>query len=203
MSFGNAITLSLVMAFWALLPGPGLAVVLARTLTSGTKAGGAVIAGLILADLIFLAIAFLGLIAIASALGPFFEAIKYAGGAYLIWRGIQTFRQASKPPETLQTSVRDTKRDVGLGLLVTLGNPKAILFFGAILPTFVDMTAIAIGNFIAVSAIVIGVSSLVYGSYMVLAISTRQFIGPQCLTKRLNQAVGTMLIGSGITIVAR
>lgn len=203
MTLGSVITLSLVMAFWALLPGPGLAVVLARTLTSGTKAGCAVVAGLILADLIFLAIAFLGLIAIASALGPFFEAVKYAGGAYLIWRGIQTFRHASKPPEAPQNSVRGTNRDVGLGLLVTLGNPKAILFFSAMLPAFVDMASITIGNFFTISAIVIGVSGLVYGGYMVLALCTRQFIGSRRLTRRLNQIVGTVLIGSGMTIVAR
>jgi threonine/homoserine/homoserine lactone efflux protein len=74
------------MILWTALPGPGLAIVVSRAFGSGRKAGFAVITGLVLADILFLGIAFIGLLAIAAAMGPAFQIVKYAGAAYLIWR---------------------------------------------------------------------------------------------------------------------
>ncbi|MEC8369699.1 MAG: LysE family transporter, partial [Pseudomonadota bacterium] len=75
------------MAFWTVLPGPGLALVVSRALGAGRRAGFAVITGLVLAVVVFLGIAFVGLLAIAAAMGPMFLVVKYVGAAYLIWRG--------------------------------------------------------------------------------------------------------------------
>ena len=69
------------MFVWATLPGPGLAVVVSRTLGAGPKAGFAVVTGLVIADFIFLGIAFIGLLAIATTMGPMFQIVKYAGAA--------------------------------------------------------------------------------------------------------------------------
>ena len=74
------------MILWTALPGPGLAIVVSRAFGSGRKVGFAVITGLVLGDILFLGIAFNGLLAIAAAMGPAFQIVKYAGAAYLIWR---------------------------------------------------------------------------------------------------------------------
>ena len=65
--------------------------VISRALGSGPKAGLAVVTGLVAADLVFLGIAFVGLLAIATTMGPMFQIVKYAGAAYLIWRGYRAF----------------------------------------------------------------------------------------------------------------
>ena len=65
----------------AVSPGPGLAAILSRTLGGGMPSGFAVTAGLVIGDAIFLCIAMVGLSAIASAMGPMFQIVKYAGAA--------------------------------------------------------------------------------------------------------------------------
>ena len=94
-------------------------------------------------------------------------------------------------------------RDIGLGLLVTLGNPKAILFYGALLPAFFDMTTIGFADFLVLTGIVVGISALVYGGYMILADRTRRLMASTKTVKRVEQATGAILIGAGIAVATR
>ena len=159
--------------------------------------------GLVVGDFIFLGVAMAGLSAIAAAIGPLFQVVKYAGAAYLIWLGYRAFRAASKPIEIEVRKGTALWRDVGLGLLVTVGNPKPILFYGALLPTLLDIRSIGLSDYLVMSGVVIGISYAVYGGYMLLLERTRRFLISERATKRLNQATGTMLIGSGILVATR
>jgi len=194
---------AIAMFLWTTLPGPGLAVVVSRSLGSGPRAGFAVITGLVIADFIFLGIAFIGLLAIATTMGPMFQIVKYAGAAYLIWRGYRALVEADDPAVVQAEASSALMRDIGLGLLATLGNPKAILFFGAILPTFVDMTTVGVVDFLVLAGIVAGISYLVYGGCIVLADRTRRLMASTKVAKRLKQATGMLLIGSGIVVATR
>lgn len=191
------------MLLLSLSPGAGLAAILSRALGSGLGAGLAVTTGLIVGDFIFMGIAIIGLSAVAAAMGPMFQIVKYAGAAYLVWLGYQTLIAAANPiiVEARPTVAR--WRDVGLGLLVTLGNPKPILFYSALIPTFLDMTKIGFGDFLVLAGIVVVVSYLVYGGYMILADRTRRIMASARAVKHLNQASGAMLIGSGIVVASR
>ncbi len=199
----SAVAFAVAMLLWAALPGPGLAAVVSRALVSGLRAGFAVIAGLVAADFIFLGVAVLGLSVIATAMGPMFQVVKYAGGAYLVWRGYRIFVAAGAPPAAEAEAGSAIWRDSGLGLLITLGNPKAILFFGALLPAFVDMTAVGFGDFLVLAGIVAGASCLVYGGYMALADRARRLLSSAKAFRRLRQASGAVLIGSGIAVATR
>ena len=203
MTIEYAVAFAIAMFLWTLLPGPGLAVVVSRALGSGPRAGFAVITGLVMADLIFLGIAFVGLLAIATVMGPMFQVVKYVGAAYLIWRGYRALVEANDPAVLQAEAGGVLLRDIGLGLLATLGNPKAILFFGAILPTFVDMTRVGIADFLVLAGIVAGISYLVYGGCIVLADRARRVLTATKAAKRLKQATGMLLIGSGIVIATR
>ncbi len=203
MTLEYAVAFAIAMFLWAILPGPGLAAVVSRALGSGPKAGIAVIAGLIVADVIFMGIAIVGLLAIATAMGPLFQFVKYAGAAYLVWRGYRAFVGAERPMTVEARASGVLWRDIGLGLLVTLGNPKAILFYGALLPAFLDMTKIGFADFLVLTGIVVGISSLVYGGYMILADRTRRLMASTKAAKRLKQATGTILIGAGIVVATR
>jgi threonine/homoserine/homoserine lactone efflux protein len=90
-----------------------------------------------------------------------------------------------------------------MGLLVTLGNPKPILFYSALLPTFLDVTAIGIGDFLLLGAVVVVVSFTVYGGYMVLAERSRRMLASTAMVRRLNQATGAVLVGSGLVVASR
>jgi threonine/homoserine/homoserine lactone efflux protein len=191
------------MTLLSLSPGPGLAAILSRTWTSGLGAGFAVTAGLVVGDFLFLGIAAIGLTAIATTLGPLFQIVKYAGALYLIWLGVKLILAASKPLIVEASPPVHPGRDVGMGLLVTLGNPKPILFYSALLPTFLDVTAIGIGDFLLLGAVVVAVSFTVYGGYMVLADRSRRMLASTAVVRRLNQATGAVLVGSGIVVASR
>ena len=191
------------MTLLSLSPGPGLAAILSRTWTSGLGAGFAVTAGLVVGDFLFLGIAAIGLTAIATTLGPLFQIVKYAGALYLIWLGVKLILAASKPLTVEASPPVHPGRDVGMGLLVTLGNPKPILFYSALLPTFLDVTAIGIGDFLLLGAVVVAVSFTVYGGYMVLADRSRRMLASTAVVRRLNQATGAVLVGSGIVVASR
>ncbi len=191
------------MTLLSLSPGPGLAAILSRTRTSGLGAGFAVTAGLVVGDFLFLGIAAIGLTALATTLGPLFQIVKYAGALYLIWLGVKLILAASKPLTVEASPPVHPGRDVGMGLLVTLGNPKPILFYSALLPTFLDVTAIGIGDFLLLGAVVVAVSFTVYGGYMVLADRSRRMLASTAVVRRLNQATGAVLVGSGIVVASR
>src|SRR5262245_19228830 len=87
MSPESAIAFAIGMFFLALSPGPGLATIISRALASGPVAGLAVTGGLVLADFFFMGITVVGLTAVATAIGPLFQIVKYAGAAYLVWLG--------------------------------------------------------------------------------------------------------------------
>lgn len=187
----------------ALAPGPGLAAIVSRTLGSGLASGFAVTTGLVVGDFIFMGVAVVGLSAIAAAMGPLFQVVKYAGAAYLVWLGYHAITSTARPIAVERQASVTLWRDVGIGLLVTLGNPKPILFYGALLPTFLDMTRIGFADYAVLAAIVVGISYLVYGGYMLLADRTRRLVASTRAIRRLNQATGTMLIGSGVLVATR
>jgi threonine/homoserine/homoserine lactone efflux protein len=203
MTFESAIAFAIGMFFLALSPGPGLATIISRALASGPVAGLAVTAGLVLADFAFMAVAMVGLTAVATALGPLFQIVKYAGAAYLVWLGYRAFRGSAKPLVVTPRSGKGLIKDIGLGFLVTLGNPKAILFYGALLPTFLDMTRIQFSDFLILAAIVVVISYLVYGGYIFLAERSRRLLSSPSASRIFNHLTGSILIGAGVAVAAR
>ncbi len=90
-----------------------------------------------------------------------------------------------------------------MGLLVTLGNPKPILFYSALMPTLMNMSNITFNDYVVLGSIVIVISTLVYGAYMLMIERARRMLLSARATRRLNQTTGTMFIGSGIWVATR
>jgi threonine/homoserine/homoserine lactone efflux protein len=203
MTLESAIAFAIGMFFLALSPGPGLATIISRALASGPVAGLAVTAGLVLADFFFMGVAMVGLTAIAAALGPLFQIIKYAGAAYLLWLGYRAFRSSASPLIVTPRGGKGIIKDTGLGFLVTLGNPKAILFYSALLPTFLDMTQIRFADFLILAAIVVIVSYIVYGAYIFVAERSRRLLSSSSATRVFNRLTGSILMGAGVAVASR
>lgn len=203
MTIESGVAFAIGMFFLAVSPGPGLATIISRALASGPIAGLAVTGGLVLGDFVFMAIAMVGMTAIAAALGPLFALLKYAGAVYLVWLGIAVLRGAAKPMIVAPRAGRGMLKDVGLGLLVTMGNPKPILFYSALLPTFLDMTRIHMGDFLILAGIVVVISYAVYGGYILLAERSRRLLSSRSASKLFKRTTGTLLIGSGIAVAVR
>ena len=203
MTVASAVAFAVGMFFLALSPGPGLATILSRALASGPLAGLAVTAGLVLADFVFMGVAMIGLTAIATQLGPLFQIVKYGGAAYLLWLAWRMFRSSGAAITVAPRSGRGVLKDVGLGMLVTFGNPKAILFYGALLPTFLDMTKIHVGDFLVLAGIVVVISYLVYGSYILVAERGRRLLSDGRAARWLNRLTGGVLVGAAVAVATR
>jgi len=197
------LSFALGMSILALSPGPGLAAILSRALVSGPHAGLFVVTGLVLVDMLFLGLAIFGLSTIATHFGPLFQFVKYVAALYLFWLGFVTLKNANRTVDITHAKPTSPVGDIGLGVIVTLGNPKAILFYSAILPTFFDVSVLNFAGFMMISLIIIITSFLVYGAYIVLAERFRLVLNSHKIQKRLNQSVGAVYVSSGLLVASR
>ncbi|MGE0462471.1 MAG: LysE family translocator [Vicinamibacterales bacterium] len=116
-------------------PGPAQALVLARTLSDGRRAGLLTAVGLNVGTLVHAAAAGLGASAILATSALAFDTVKFVGAAYLVFLGVQAWRQGSRPQAAPSvTSQQALTRAITTGIL----NPKVAVFFLAFLPQFVN-----------------------------------------------------------------
>ncbi len=155
MTVAGSVSLFLVMVALAALPSASVALVVVRSATHGTRQGIAVAFGIAVGDLIFVALAIAGLAAMAEAMGAFFAVLRYAAAAYLVWFGLSLIRSASSPldrPKPVQTA-GGMWISFAAGVGLTLGDMKAILFYAALFPAFVDVSAVTVPDIAVISAI--------------------------------------------------
>lgn len=186
-----------------LIPGPGITALVARALGSSFRESLAMAVGIMLGDLVFLTAVVLGLAVVAQTFGTVFMVIKYAGAVYLaylaykIWTsGIIKADMAAPPPRSMAYAMLS-------GLLVTLGNPKAMLFYLALVPTLIDITAITVTDYVELLAVTFVVLMLGTIPYILLAAKAREFFRRPAALKRLNKASAAFLAGTAGYIAIR
>src|ERR1700743_141227 len=123
----------------ALLPGPIVTLVIANGLRHGTRAAVTNILGVQVALLIVIGILAVGLTTLMATMGYWFDWVRFAGVAYLVWLGIKLIRV---PVEGVEAGAAPPPPRGGFflqGFLILLSNPKVLVFFGAFIPQFMDM----------------------------------------------------------------
>jgi threonine/homoserine/homoserine lactone efflux protein len=196
-------TLALAAAVFVLgvTPGPGVFAGVARALASGLGAALIFTAGMLVGDVILLLLAIFGMAAVAETLGELFILVKIAGGAYLVWLGIKLWRIEPIPVGAAPEREADLWRVGTGGLVLTLGNPKAILFYAAFLPTFIDVTRLDAAD-IAVAVVTVILFLVMLGYCSLAARARRLFRSPQSM-RWLNRGAGTLMIGAGAAVATR
>lgn len=204
MTLYSAVGFAAAMLVLAASPGPGVFATTARALASGFRPALAVIGGIVLGDIIFLLFAAFGLSMVARVLGDLFFIVKVCGGAYLVWLGIKIWRQRPDPALTNQNpAVRSMWGNFASGLIVTLSNPKVILFYCGFLPTFFDLSALTLVDLALVVAIIAAVLSAVLTTYAYLASRARKLFTHERAVRRLNRAAGGVMVAAGVAIATR
>jgi threonine/homoserine/homoserine lactone efflux protein len=189
------------MVILAATPGPGVFGSMAKAVAEGFKMSLFFIAGLVLGDIIFFTLALLGLSAIAKMLGGMFLAIRIAGGLYLIYLGVRMFR-SSRISTNVKTNREEDKWQTCMsGLLLTLGNPKPILFYASVLPTIINFNEVRVTDALLMMAIIALVSFSVVGTYSYIASLSHKIRMSEKMQKRINQAAGLVMIAVGIYIM--
>ena len=162
-----------------------------------SKGAPAFIGGFVVGDLVWFAIAATGLAALARTAATLFVAIKWAGVAYLLYLAWKLWTAPAKRVEV----EADDRRQHGwraflASLMLTLANPKAILFFLALLPTVIDLASMNAVRFLEISAAIIVVQPLVLGAYALLAARARELFTTPKAVRRLNRSSGVAMAGA-------
>jgi threonine/homoserine/homoserine lactone efflux protein len=197
-----AFTIAYVVA--VLVPGPGVAAIVARALGGGFWSAVPMIVGILAGDLIYLLFALFGLAAIATYFGPIFVVVRWAGALYLLYIAWQFW---TARPGTEQLGPRRREhwlRTFLAGFALTMGNPKTIVFYLALLPTVVplDRPTTALG-FTELTLIVVVVLLAIGCGYAALAAWARELFTSTTAIRRLNKTAGAIMAGAAAFVVAR
>ena len=185
----------------AIVPGPGIFYVTARTLAGGRRAGVTSIFGTAVGGLVHVVAGGFGVSAIILASAQLFTALKLAGALYLIWLGIRTFREAGKlPPQ--QISAGGAERAFREGVAVEALNPKTAAFFLAFIPQFLDPVAGHLAwQFMTLGLISVALNTFADGIVVVLASAVRAHLVRRPISvRRLQQGSGLFMAGLGISL---
>ena len=180
----------------AVIPGPTVTVIVANSLAYGTRAGLLNVAGTQLGLAVMMAALVVGLSTVIAVVGAWFDWLRIAGAAYLVWLGWKLLRA----PDSLgQPGAAPAPRGgfTLQGLLVILSNPKGLLWFGAFIPQFIDPAGDYVGQIVLLGVTAMAVALVTDGAYAVLtgragALLSRQRVR---LVSRLS---GAFLVGGGI-----
>ncbi|WP_112662110.1 LysE family translocator [Microvirga flavescens] len=185
-------------------PGPGIAAIVARVLGRGTKGAVAFTAGIAIGDVVWLTFAIVGLAALAQAFHEVFLVIKWAGIGYLLYLAWKLWTAPVAAHEVKANTAHEHPAKLFLGgLAVTMGNPKVMVFYLALLPTLLDLTRISVLGYVELVAATLIVLTVVLGAYIVLAARARRlFTSPKAI-RTLNRTTGTVMAGAAAAIAAR
>lgn len=185
-----------------ILPGPAVTALVARVLARGTHGAPAFIAGFGAGALVWLTITATGLAALASTFATVFVAVRYAGAAYLLYLAWKLWTAPAQPMTSAAAVVPDGPLRLFLaGLAINLGNPKAVVFFLALLPTVVDLHALTLLGFAEMAAVIAIVISSVLAAYAVAAARARRlFTSPRAL-RRVNRGSAVAMAGAAAAVV--
>ena len=186
-------------------PGPAIAALLARVIGRGTAGVPAFIAGIVLGDITWLAIAVLGLSFVASSFQMIFSIIKYAGAIYLLYLA---YRLWTAPVVVVDVNAADNidgkpLRSFLSGLLLTLGNPKAIAFYLALTPTLIDVSRVDLVSYAELAGIIAVVLVMVFSGYALAAVRARKLFRTPGAMKLLNRISGGVMAGAAAAIATR
>jgi len=182
-----------------LIPGPGNLALITSTGQGGVRAGMVTGLGVIAADQVLMWLAVAGVSALLAAHPALFHAVQYLGVAYLGWLGWRMLRAQPGDVPVLKMAPRQYFRQ---GALITLLNPKAIVFYMAFFPLFVDPAQHRGVLTFAVMAATVALLTALYSVVVVLltARMAQRLRANPVVVRVLNKTAGVFLIGFGLKL---
>lgn len=194
-AFAAAVTVFL------LIPGPGNLALITSTGKGGWRAGLACCLGVMAADQVLMWLAVAGVAAVLAAYPAAFHAVQWVGAAYLAWLGYKLLTAKPGDAPAIEIQPRQYFRQ---GALITLMNPKAIVFYMAFFPMFVDPArhqgAITFGVMAATVAAITFIYSVIV--VMLTTVLAERLRANPAVVKWLEKTAGVFLIGFGLKLAA-
>lgn len=187
----------------AAIPGPGVTALVARALGSGFRETFFMGLGIVLGDMIYLTAVVLGLALIAQTFTTVFLVVKFAGVLYLGYIAWKLWTAGLLPEDIKAKPSTSPVMSFLSGLLVTLGNPKTMLFYVALVPTLIDIADIGPRDYGLLLTATFLVLLAVLVPYMLLAARARLLLKQPKALRTLNRVAASVLAGTAAYIAVR
>jgi threonine/homoserine/homoserine lactone efflux protein len=203
LSSANLLALFGAMLIIAIVPGPAIIAVIARTFSSGFSRGLMMIIGIALADFIFILLALFGLSIISEIMGTTFLIIKYVSATYLIWLGLNLIKSKVSAKDIQISQESSLLTNLISGLFIHLGNPKAIVFYIGLFPSFIDVNQVATTDVL----LIMGIAVIAFGSinicYALLAVRAKMMLNTPDTASIINKMAGSIMVSIGALVALR
>jgi homoserine/homoserine lactone efflux protein len=185
----------------ALTPGPNMALMIANTLRHGLRGGLVTLAGTTTGLALLVAAASAGMTSIMVFMSAWFDVVRWAGAFYLVYLGAHQLWQLRDRSAQIGSDTPPVKRGSWYfqGLIVSLSNPKVILFLGAFLPQFVDMGVDPVSQLTVLAVLFVVVLAAVDIATTFAIARARTTFGARQL-RVLNGAAGVFLMLGGLAL---
>jgi threonine/homoserine/homoserine lactone efflux protein len=179
------------------IPGPGILAIVGRALGGGLRNTIPAILGNTLGDLILMTLSAFGLAVVAREMEGLFYAVKLMGAAYLLYLG---YRYWTAP--VVEARIMPSKAHQGFlaQLLLTLSNPKGLVFFLALMPSVIDLGKLNGLGYLQLISVTLIIIPSIETAYAALAARARMFLTGVTARRRMNKSAAAIMIGAGIGV---
>ncbi|MFJ4142982.1 LysE family translocator [Pseudomonas sp. NPDC089734] len=201
----QVLTYSTALGIAAAIPGPGMAALVARSVSGGAISGFCLLSGLILGDLTYLSFAVFGLALIAEHFNALFQTVRWGAALYLCYLAWQFWfarHQALDPDKPVQRKALWAAAISGL--TITLSNPKTIAFYLALLPLAINLQAVSLHTWALVLVPLTVLVLLAVGTLFILAaVRIRHVLSGQRAQQRLFRGAAAIMVVAAASMLAR
>lgn len=193
------------LAVAAAIPGPGMTALVARSVNAGATTGFVMLAGLILGDLTYLSFAVFGLALLAKSFSMLFILVKWGAMLYLGYLAYCFWTAEHQDMNEERTPKKKDFISAALsGYTITLGNPKTIAFYMALLPVVINLEHISIQSWSMVLVpITILVLFAVGAVFILAALAVRKYLATKKAQTLLHRGAATAMLGAAGSMLMR
>jgi threonine/homoserine/homoserine lactone efflux protein len=184
-------------------PGPSVAALVARVLTSGWRSVMPLLAAMWLGEALWLAAAVFGLSVMAQSFYWAFVILKYLGVAYLLYLAYRMWTAPSEVRDDALLASDSSWRLFFTGMAITLGNPKIMVFYLALLPSIVDLARISLMGWMELTVTMVAVIVAVDLTWVMIAAQARRWLKSPRAVRIANRTSATAMGGAALVIATR
>jgi homoserine/homoserine lactone efflux protein len=181
-----------------LTPGPAVLMTMSVGLRGGALAAALTGTGVCAANAIWITLSVAGLSAVLLASATLFLVLKWAGACYLIYVGLRLIWKRGAGSGAVSAGPAGARGAFARGFLVQMTNPKAMIFFGALVPQFVVPSQPLLAQGLILAATLIVIEQLVLAGYGLLAAQGARLAGRERWTLVTEKTSGALMIGAGL-----
>jgi threonine/homoserine/homoserine lactone efflux protein len=196
----NLLAFALALIITAGTPGPSVAALVARVLTGGFRSVFPFLLAMWIGEVIWLTVAVTGLATLAREFSGVFVAIKFLGAAYLLFLAWRMWTAPAARQDAALPVQRSAWRIFFAGMMITLGNPKLVIFYVALLPSLIDLRRMTLLTWGELAAVTVAVLATLDLSWSLVAARTRKILSTT--RARVVNRVSAMVMAGAAAVIA-